>query len=1220
MADLLVSALIPTVLKKAADSLVQRLGEMWGINDQRERLHNMLLEIQAVLPDAEDKANSNEAVKSWLQKLKSAAYDAGDLLDEFCYEELRRDAVRRGHIVGNVSGFFPLENPALFRYKMSGKLKKLVGRINGLVVQMGRFGFQQGQRVQVANRVKTDGFVIESKVVGRDEDKEKIVKLLLEGSTSEDLKVVPVVGMGGLGKTTLAQLVYNDPRVNDNFKLPLWVCVSEDFNIGLLIKSVIELVMGKCEVPIDNMELLRRRLQEAIGGKRYLLVLDDVWNDNVDEWDRLRALLNCGASGSAIILTTRIDTVASMMGTVESYKLEFLGKDDSWQLFYRRAFSMGVKESRELVEIGKKMVENCGGLPLAISTLGSLMSNKNEVREWSAILEESRFWEIRSNNNNVMPVLRLSYDHLPPYMKQCFAFCAIFPKDFQMDKEKLIQYWMASGFIPSDGPGSPEMKGSDIFDELVWRSFFQEVNRLKRSTRCKMHDLMHDLAQFIMRDECLSILELPTQINQQKLAVRHISYKEFPSDINNIINNFPTIRSLISCSVFGYQYVCNIGFLKSNALQILELHARTIGRTMVTPEKMKYLRYLEISSNFASLPEEITTLYLLQTLRLGTFRELVKLPNGMKYMSSLRHIYIEDDYEYSRLRSMPPCLGQLNYLQVLTVYIVGTSVGNSIGELRNLNLHGTLHLYNIREVRDAENAMEANLIAKQNLDDLALCWGMPANYKSYFFKVPELNDQEVVNCDPHEVLDALKPCNQLKVLKVTQYPGNEFPVWMTEYSMLQNLIELYLIDCRKCTKIPPVDKLPFLRILCLKFFYNLRHLCNSGSTSGESDEDAQLSFPKLKEIELFEMPNLSSWCEGEVGNETSLVCPVLKSLVIINCPKLTAMPCAPLLHELSVKENTALQCIATGLTKLQILSLARHGRDTESEDESLSFQPWESLRSLKLSRYNSIVPIDTNEGEQPCVSVTPTKCRSLELESCNFIFSSNIVPNSFLWFWNCFTFLQNLSISRCDSLKHWPEKEFRSLNCLEYISVESCPNFLGSQQDLPSERSITEALLPKLKIMRIYSCPEMIEIPKCSTSLQSLYIADWTKLERLPELLGSMVSLKELEIYSCHNLQSLPSSIGGLMSLEKLIIWHCKNLANLPEGMEGLIALEVFDIRDCPKIRVLPEGLLQQLKNLDRLWIEKCPHLERHFKRFGKYRSVISEIRIKKIGGDPVDY
>ncbi|XP_078158338.1 putative disease resistance protein RGA4 [Carex rostrata] len=197
MADLLLSALIPAVVNKAADSPFQRIGEMWGINNQRERLHNMLQEIQAVLPDAEEKANSNAAVKSWLEKLQSAAYEADGLVDDFCYEELRRDAMRRGHKVGNVSDFFSLENPALLRYRLSGKLKKVLGRVDGLIVQMERFGFVQRQRVHVVNRIRTDSLVVESKVVGRDEDKEKVVQLLLEGRENNDLIVVPAEGACG---------------------------------------------------------------------------------------------------------------------------------------------------------------------------------------------------------------------------------------------------------------------------------------------------------------------------------------------------------------------------------------------------------------------------------------------------------------------------------------------------------------------------------------------------------------------------------------------------------------------------------------------------------------------------------------------------------------------------------------------------------------------------------------------------------------------------------------------------------------------------------------------------------------------------------------------------------------------------------------------------------------------------------------------------------------
>ncbi|KAJ4750064.1 Disease resistance protein RGA2 [Rhynchospora pubera] len=462
--------------------------------------------------------------------------------------------------------------------------------------------------------------------------------------------------------------------------------------------------------------------------------------------------------------------------------------------------------------------------------------------------------------------------------------------------------------------------------------------------------------------------------------------------------------------------------------------------------------------------------------------------------------------------------------------------------------------------------------------------------------------------DPHEILDALKPYSNLKVLQVAQYPGNKFPVWMTEYETLANLIELYIIDCRKCTKIPPVNKLPSLQILYLKFFDNLSHLCNSGSTRGDIDGDSQKFFTSLNKLVLFEMPNLSSWCEVEVRNETSLVFPKLKKLEIINCPKLTAMPDVPKLKELSVKGNKTLSCIATRLSTLRVLSLEKHGGDTESTNEILSFQSWVSLDRLELSGYNSIVPIGTNEGEEP--RVTPTKCHSLQLKSSNFLFSLDVVPNSLLWLWKCFMFVKFLSIHKCDNFIYWPQKELTSLNYLTYISVLSCLNFLGSQQESPYERSITETLLPKLKSMMFSHCPNMVEIPKCSASIQTLEIIGCEKLQCLPEWLGSMVALKDLEIGGCKNMHSLPSSIGGLTSLEKLNISNCPNLGNLPAGMEGLKALELLQIIECPNLKVLPEGLLQQLKNLDELWIERCPHLEWKFRIHCKYRSLTSKIPI----------
>ncbi|XP_078158390.1 disease resistance protein RGA2-like [Carex rostrata] len=997
------------------------------------------------------------------------------------------------------------------------------------------------------------------------------------------------------------------------------------------------------------MELLQRRLREILSGKRYVLVLDDVWNDNVNEWERLRALINCGDSGSVVIVTTRNDRVAQIMGTMESYNLGCLGEEDSWSMFQKRAFSKGVKEHPELVEIGRKLVQNCGGLPLAIKALGSLMSYKHEVYEWLAILEQSTIWENKHANDEVLPVLRLSYDHLPSYMKQCFAFCAVFPKDYVMEKEKLVQLWMAHGFIPSDGPGDLEMTGSNIFNELAWRSFFQNIEQVfcdpfrrghgyRSRTTCKMHDLMHDLAQLIMRDECLSLHET-SQINDKpQCKVRHIFLGFFSMKINDVFESFPSTRSLVSFRQGSSRQ--RGGILKFNFLRVLDLFIIYIDKGMVTfPRgKMKHLRFLDLSLNIYTLPEAITTLYLLQTLRLNTPS---KLPEGMRYMTSLRHLYIKS---CSELKCMPPGLGELKYLQTLTCYIVGIGIGNGIGELRTLNLGGQLEVYNLREVKDARDAREANLISKQNLDHLALCWGMPINnqygYSDYledqyeysdnysedqyeysdYSEVESNNSSEVVDVDPFEVLEALKPCNKLKVLRLEEYNGDKFSIWMTEYQMLENLVELYIIECTRCTNGLPLHRLPLLQILQLKFMDNLRHLCCGVFMSAEGGEDAPITFPSLKLLILLEMPNLQFWCEGDVGEKTSLIFPVLRKLSIIDCPKLSAMPVTPLLEEMTIIRNKILSCFATGLTGPCFLTLDSRDGGENNADETLSFKPWESpslkpwvsLEILTIKGFNHIIPpMDGRECEKLSVDVNATALRYLHIKSSNFWFSS-IPSNSPLWLWKCFTFLEDLKVEDCDSLSYWPEEELSNLINLRYMYVCSCINFLGTFSELPSEMTTRQVVLPKLEYLEFLNCPNMVEVPQLPKSLENLIISGSTKLECLPEWLGSLVALKELSI-SCESVNSLPSSIGCLIALKSLWIDGCFNLESLPEGMQGLEALKTLRFTTCPKIRILPEGLLQRLRSLDCLKISGCPLLQRDFQKHSKYWHLISEIPDLKI-------
>ncbi|XP_039119060.1 putative disease resistance protein RGA3 [Dioscorea cayenensis subsp. rotundata] len=236
--------------------------------------------------------------------------------------------------------------------------------------------------------------------------------MLIRDSFDEKVAVVSTVGMGGLGKTTLAQLVYRDEEVQKHFQLHLWVCVSDDFDVPKLAGKIIRTASGK-KCDDTDIEVLQQRLRKELEQKRYLLVLEDVWNEDFRKWDALRNMLLDGGERSRILVTTR------------------------------------APKSAKLVKIGKKIVEKCQGLPLAIEVMGCIMHDMSEEGEWQAVLQNIETWKLQHTKNEIMPELWLSYVDLPTHLKKCFAFCAIYPKDHEIEEVELIQLWMAHGFIAS---------------------------------------------------------------------------------------------------------------------------------------------------------------------------------------------------------------------------------------------------------------------------------------------------------------------------------------------------------------------------------------------------------------------------------------------------------------------------------------------------------------------------------------------------------------------------------------------------------------------------------------------------------------------------------------------------------------------------------------------------------------------------------------------------
>ncbi|KAK5833058.1 hypothetical protein PVK06_016869 [Gossypium arboreum] len=358
------------------------------------------------------------------------------------------------------------------------------------------------------------------------------MKLLDPQNLSENqIAVIPIVGMGGLGKTTVAQLIYNDPRVDKWFDRKAWVCVSEEFDAFKVTKTILEEIKCSCDGN-QNLNQLQLKLKEQLSGKKYLIILDDVWNKNYFHWKDLASPFTSGAKNSKIILTTRDENVAAIMRSVPTYHLDVLSDDDCWKLFAKHAFDgSSPTKHPDLMAIGEAIVKRCGGIPLAAKALGGLLRCKPDAYEWNKILH-SNFWDIPNDATNILPALTLSYHYLPSHLKRCFAYCSIFPKDYEFEKEELIQLWMAEGLLelPKDN-GDLEERGTEYFKDLRIET---NINNLPEDIGNLKHLRNLNLSRTLIKRLPNSLCPL---YNLQVLKLRGCGdLNELPRDLERLIN------------------------------------------------------------------------------------------------------------------------------------------------------------------------------------------------------------------------------------------------------------------------------------------------------------------------------------------------------------------------------------------------------------------------------------------------------------------------------------------------------------------------------------------------------------------------------------------------------------------------------------------------------------------------------------------------------------
>ncbi|XP_062117780.1 disease resistance protein RGA2-like [Humulus lupulus] len=638
MAELILSPIVDKIIGRLGSDAVKQISLVWGVNDELDQLNETISTIKAVLLDAEKKQSHNNQVNNWLHRLGNAVLEADDLMDEVNTEALRRQLRMSPNPMANqVCTFFSGSNQLAFRFKMSRRIEGIKKKLADISKDRNFFLDEgHGETPSVRRARDTCSRLPHQGVIGREEDKSIIINKFLLESCEESVSVIAIVGIGGLGKTTLAQSVFNDEQVQKHFETKIWVCVSDDFDLKLIIKSIIESAKGDSSLGDMRMEPLQKKLQEVLGSKRFLLVLDDIWEKNHNKLSELKNLIISDANvGSRVVVTTRFEDIAQFIATKQQpYRLGVLDEVQSWSLFKSMAFEDGSHEleNSSIVKIGKEIVERCKGIPLAIKTIGNLLYGKSKESEWSSFNKEfSKISE--QQEDDILPTLRLSYDHLASHLKLCFAYCSIFPKDYEIEVKGLVSLWMAQGFLKLSDPSQDqclEDVGYDWFMNLLEGSFFQDVKVDKCGIikRCKMHDLMHDLAVQVAGGECATFVISNGQANIKETThhVSFISHTYSKSEILASLAHAKKIRTILHFFALKDQTFCDAIISSSKFIRCLGLNNSMMKLVSNSIGKLKHLRYLDLSLNsrLKILPNSITNLLNLQTLKLN-LRQTLKL-------------------------------------------------------------------------------------------------------------------------------------------------------------------------------------------------------------------------------------------------------------------------------------------------------------------------------------------------------------------------------------------------------------------------------------------------------------------------------------------------------------------------------------------------------------------------------------------------------------------